>query len=256
MEEFNQNGNDVSLYSAKVLDVPITLFDSYAHAADCIAERIRQKEKTFCVAINPEKICFAHRDSNFQSLLNTTDIQICDGVGIVFAVKLLLGHRVRRCTGVGLFYELVDRASEEGWKVFFLGASQESNKIACSKLQHRYPNLKIVGQHAGFYEDENAIIELINHSQADVLFVALGSPKQEYWISKNRNRINASYLMGIGGTLDVVSGMTKRAPKFLRRSGLEFLYRLVKEPQRWRRQIVLPGFSLMVIKEMIVQGHK
>ncbi len=105
-----------------------------------------------------------------------------------------------------------------------------------------------MGQHHGYFKDDDSVIGKINSAQPHVLFVAMGSPKQEYWISRNRDRINATFFMGIGGALDTISGRTQWAPKLFRATGTEFLYRLIREPHRWRRQTVLPKFAIMALK--------
>lgn len=235
--------------SLSMLGVSITPFDSYNHVVECILSRINIRKKTFCFAINPEKVYRAVCDSNFCAIFNKADIQICDGIGIVYATRLLLGKKIKRCTGIQLFFDLIHMAVEQKLKVFLLGASDKSNKLACSDLLKMYPNLKIVGCKDGYFKDSNTIIRDINKSKADMLFVAMGSPKQELWITEHRETINVPFCMGVGGTLDVISGCIKWAPKIFRKTGTEFLYRLITNPKKWRRQLVLPKFVLMVLKE-------
>jgi N-acetylglucosaminyldiphosphoundecaprenol N-acetyl-beta-D-mannosaminyltransferase len=181
-------------------------------------------------------------------------MHICDGVGIALAARLLLGERISRCTGVQLFFHLLREAAERRWKVFLLGASPESSELACSKLSRMYPRLRIVDYAHGYFQDSSAIVRRINESQADLLFVAMGSPKQEFWISENRSRINAVFCMGIGGTLDVVSGKARWAPDWVRRCGLEWAYRTIHRPHKlFPRLLTGILFALRTFVQLIVQ---
>jgi N-acetylglucosaminyldiphosphoundecaprenol N-acetyl-beta-D-mannosaminyltransferase len=235
-----------------IMGVKVTPFESYEQAVAYVGHGIESKTKSFCVAINPEKVYRAMQDEKLKTVLDQTDMGICDGVGVSIASGILHGRRIPRCTGVDLFYRLVERASTTGWKVFLLGGAPAINEAAGLKLQRQYPGLRIVGSQHGFFDDTAAVVDQINRSGADILFVAMGSPKQEFWIAENRSAIEASFCMGVGGTLDVVSENAKRAPKFFRRTGTEFLYRLISDPKRWRRQIALPLFLFSVLREKIV----
>ena len=231
-----------------ILGVPLTDLRSYRHAEDTIVEHVHNGTKTFCIAINPEKIYRSQSDSELMGLINSADFHICDGVGAAIAANILIRQKIARITGVQLFYNLMARAEKEELKVFLLGAKPKSNEGAYQKLKEMHPQLKIVGRQDGYFKDDLKVVEQINDSGADMVFVALGSPRQEQWISNHRNIINAPYCMGIGGTLDVVSGNVKWAPMFFRKTGTEFLYRLVCEPTRFKRQLVIPKFMLLVLK--------
>jgi N-acetylglucosaminyldiphosphoundecaprenol N-acetyl-beta-D-mannosaminyltransferase len=147
-----------------------------------------------------------------------------------------------------LFFQLASRAAQKGWRVFMLGASEEANALACSTLCQKYPGLQIVGRQSGFFEDSGCVIERINASQADLLFVAMGSPTQEYWIARHRAEIDAAFCMGVGGSFDVAAGTIKRAPAIFRKVGAEWLYQLVTEPRkRFKRQTVYVPFMLRII---------
>lgn len=240
----------------EVMGIPVALFSSYEHVAQCVGERIRAGIKTFCVAVNPEKIHRAQQDRDLHELLTGADFHICDGIGAALAARLLHGRKVTRITGVALFLALMKAAEREGWQVFLLGASEESNKGAYEALMARHPGLRIAGRRNGYFKDDEPVIEEINASGAQLLFVAMGSPRQEQWITRHREKINAPFCMGVGGTLDVVSGRVKWAPAFFRRTGSEWLYRLICEPKRWRRQLVLPQFAFEVLKVRFNGGQK
>jgi len=232
-----------------IMQVPVVPFGSYAEAVEYVEDTILSGGKSFCVAINPEKIRRAARDPRLLAILRNADVGICDGIGVVLAARLLHGAKIKRCTGCDLFFELNAAAAERGWNVFLLGASPESNAAACARLREMYPALRVVGNRDGYFHDSEEVVAEINAAGTDLLFVAMGSPKQERWIAEHRRAIGAPFCMGVGGTLDVVSGKARRAPKLFRKTGTEFLFRLVANPGRWRRQLALPVFLLAVLGE-------
>lgn len=234
-----------------ILGIPVVFFDSYQHAVAHIGRRIRARRKTFCVAINPEKIDKARHDPKLRTMLQGADLGICDGVGIILAVMLCYGKRFHRCTGCDLFGKLVEYAASSELSVFLLGAAPEVNKAACEKLKQKFPGLRIAGARDGFFKDDAQVIDQINASGADLLFVAMGSPKQEFWITANRGRIDAPFVMGVGGSFDVHSGRVRRAPWLFRKTGTEFFYRLLCSPSRWKRQLALPRFAGAVLWERL-----
>lgn len=231
-----------------VTGVPVVPFESYGQALKEIERAVESRRKTFWVAINPQKCFRAWHEQELLDLLNRADVGICDGVGVSIAAKILYGKGIKRCTGCDLFFRLLPLAAEKRWGVFMLGASPESNTRAQENLCQRYPGLRIVGAQDGYFKDSAAVVEQINASGADLLFVAMGSPKQEYWISRHRQEINAPFCMGVGGSFDVASGTIRRAPVIFRKTGTEFLFQLVTEPRiRWRRQKVYFPYMLRII---------
>jgi N-acetylglucosaminyldiphosphoundecaprenol N-acetyl-beta-D-mannosaminyltransferase len=231
-----------------LMGVKVTPFRDYLHATETVKHLIDSKQKAFSAAINPEKIYLSKSDMRVRNLLNQAEICICDGIGAALAVRILYGKSIGRITGVALFYELIRASAQNNWKVFLLGASPETNVGAYQKLLNDNPSLQIVGRQDGYFKDTDEVVKKINDSGADLLFVAMGSPKQEIWIAENRDRINAPFCMGVGGTFDVVNGSVKWAPAFYRKTGTEWLYRLVSEPKRWRRQLVLPKFVWLLFR--------
>ena len=226
------------------INVSIT---SYEELKEHINNDIKQNKKSFIVAINPEKILKARQDKKLKKLLNSADYQIPDGIGVVYASKLNKGKIKSRITGIDCMEMLCSMSSEKGYKIFLYGAKEEVVKTAKKKLKEKYENIKIVGTMNGYEKDEQKIIDAINKSNADIVFVALGSPKQENWILNNKEKINAKIFQGVGGSFDVISGNIKRAPKWMQKIGLEWLYRLIKEPKRIFRQIKLFKFLGLVL---------
>jgi len=236
-----------------IMGIPVVPFESYDQALECIEEIIESDRKSWWVAINPIKIYNAWQKPELLNTLRQTDAGICDGVGVSIASRILYGRNIKRCTGCDLFFKLLFLASRKKWGVYLLGASAESNATARSELQKKYPGLRIVGWHDGYFEDSQKVIEQINSSKANLLFVAMGSPKQENWIRSNWQAINANICMGVGGSFDIASGSLRRAPTIFRMTGTEFLYRLICEPRkRWRIQKVLIPYFLQVIGKKTV----
>jgi N-acetylglucosaminyldiphosphoundecaprenol N-acetyl-beta-D-mannosaminyltransferase len=236
-----------------IMGVAVRPFASYAQAVSHVEGMIEAGRKCSCVAVNPEKVYRAMHDPRLMAALATADIGICDGIGVAWASRLLHHRSMQRCTGCDLFFHLVARAAEKGWKVFLLGASPESNERACESLWQRHPGLEIVGRQDGYFRDSEEVIAKINASGAQMLFVAMGSPKQEFWLAENRDAIRASFCMGVGGTFDVASGMARRAPRLFQKTGTEFLFQLATRPGwsarvRWERALARIRFLLAVAR--------
>lgn len=230
------------------MGIPVVPFETYHQALECIEQAVESNRKSFCVAVNPIKVYNALHDPELQNILRQAEINICDGVGVSLAARMLHGRGLRRITGCDLFFRLLSLAAQKQWGVYLLGASPESNLAARARLQRIYPGLRIVGWHDGYFEDSHQVVEQINASKASLLFVAMGSPKQEYWIWRHRQEIDVSFCMGVGGSFDVASGSVKRAPKVFRVTGTEFLFRFVMEPRkRLSHQRILLCFLLQII---------
>ncbi|WP_226581204.1 WecB/TagA/CpsF family glycosyltransferase [Halobacillus litoralis] len=222
---------------------------SYEQLKRSVLEDINQKRQSFIVAINPEKILKAQEDQNLKELLNKATYQIPDGVGVLLASRVNKGNIKERVTGIDMLLTLCEQASEHGKSVFLYGAKPGIAEEAKDRLKEKYPNLKVAGVLDGYEKDEAKVIRTINESEADILFVALGSPRQEYWIVDHMKDLNVNIFQGVGGSFDVISGRVKRAPAIFQRFGLEWLYRLISEPWRIKRQIRLPLFLLKVWKD-------
>lgn len=222
---------------------------SYEDLKRNIEGDIENNKKSFIVAINPEKILKARKDEYLKELLNNATYEIPDGIGVIYASKLRKGNIKTRITGIDSMEMLCKLSEEKKYKIFMYGAKEETIKKAKENLEIKFPNIQIVGTINGYEKDNNKIIKAINKSKADIVFVALGSPKQEYWITENMNKVNAKIFQGVGGSFDVFSGNIKRAPKWMQKIGLEWLYRLIKEPKRIFRQIKLVKFLWLALIE-------
>lgn len=214
------------------------------------------KLKTICTP-NTEIVMAAKDDVSLQKLINGNDLIIPDGIGLIYGSRIRKKPLKERVTGFDLSMKLLEIANKNSYSIFLLGGVEGVAKKASENINKKYPNIRVAGVHNGYFkgshnghdnhEDEKKIIEMINNSKPDIIFVGLGFPKQEIWISKNKNRIYGKVIIGNGGTMDVIAGKAKRAPEVFQRLGLEWLYRLLKEPSRIKRQIALPKFMLAVL---------
>ena len=233
----------------KILGVPVHPYTMNG-AVEKIVERVSQKQKTLVVTANAEIIMMGQSDTEYMEILNKAALVLPDGAGTVWAGRKL-GYEVpERVAGYDLFLNLMAEAAQKNFKVFFFGAAPGVAEEAKQKCETLYPGISIVGCRNGYFKDadNHSIVEEINNSGADLLFVALGAPKQEKWLAKYEDTLNPSLLMGIGGSFDVVAGKMERAPKWMQDASLEWLFRLYKQPSRFRRMLVLPKFVIKVLR--------
>ncbi|MDC0704558.1 MULTISPECIES: WecB/TagA/CpsF family glycosyltransferase [Priestia] len=222
--------------------------DTYDELAVKLLQDIDKGRKSFIVAINPEKIMKAQEDRELKSLLNQATYQIPDGIGVILASKLKKGRIRERVTGIDMMLKLCKEATNNGKRIFLYGAKPGIADEAKVKLEEMFPGILIVGTLNGYEKNEEVIERTINNSGAEIVFVALGSPAQENWIIAHKEKLNPSVYQGVGGSFDVISGRLNRAPAVFQKFGLEWLYRLLKEPWRWKRQLELPRFLLRVLR--------
>ncbi|WP_425447111.1 WecB/TagA/CpsF family glycosyltransferase [Dethiothermospora halolimnae] len=204
------------------------------------------------------EIVMAAKDDNFlRKIINDGDLVIADGIGLIYASKIKKRPLPERVTGFDLSIEMLKLANKEKYNVFLLGGKEGVAKQAKENIIKEYPNVNIVGFHNGYFKgthisqpghnEEKKVIEEINKSGAHMLFVGLGAPKQEKWIHENKDKLNCKVIIGNGGTMDILAGMVKRAPDIYQKLGLEWFYRLIKDPKRIKRQMVLPLFMFKIL---------
>jgi N-acetylglucosaminyldiphosphoundecaprenol N-acetyl-beta-D-mannosaminyltransferase len=210
------------------------------------------------VTLGTEMVVYAQRDKRFRDIINSSALSLCDTVGLLTVARKRGAELQERVTGVELIEHLCARAAREHVSVFLLGGAEGTAIEAAQKLQVRYPELNIVGIRNGYFSDnESAAVRAeIRASSAQLLFVGLGFPRQEFWIAENLERTGAAVGIGIGGSFDAISGRVRRAPQAWRRLNLEWLYRLLKEPRRWRRQLALPYFVWLTTLERLASRAK
>ncbi|MBN1247950.1 MAG: WecB/TagA/CpsF family glycosyltransferase [Anaerolineae bacterium] len=199
--------------------------------------------------VNPEFLMQAREHAAFRATLDRAALCIPDGIGILMAARLR-GHPLReRVAGSDLVPNLAKVAAIQGWRVFFLGAAPGVAEAAASRLQSQHPGLNVAGCYAGSpaVEEEQEIVAKIRDAGADVVLVAYGAPGQDLWLGRNLAATGAPVGIGVGGSFDFIAGVSRRAPRWIQRVGLEWLHRLIREPWRWRRQLALPRFVWLVL---------
>jgi N-acetylglucosaminyldiphosphoundecaprenol N-acetyl-beta-D-mannosaminyltransferase len=233
-----------------ILGVPIDPA-TFGGLLDSIAEWIAADDGLHQICtVSPEFVMIAQDNQQFMRALHAADLCVADGVGLLFAARFL-GHRLpERVTGSDGTPLIARRAAREGWSLFLLGAAPGVAERAADCLIRQNPGLRVVGTWAGnpAPDEEKDIIARVNASGADILLVAYGAPHQDLWIARNRYRLNVSVAIGVGGSLDFVAGVVPRAPRWMRRLALEWLFRLIRQPWRWRRMLRLPRFIWAVLR--------
>jgi len=234
------------LQTETILGVNVNVL-THDQLLELLKQNIDDQQKRRIVAINPEKIIKCRKDSKLKSMINGFDYKIVDGVGVLLASKLHRGHITQRITGIDMMASLCELANQNHYRVFLYGSQNSVLETTKIKLKERYPNLDLVGSIDGYQKDMTLVKATIKQAQPDILFVALGSPKQEYWISDAFDELNAKIYMGVGGSFDVISEKLNRAPILFQKTGLEWFYRLLKEPRRIFRQSNLLVFVWLVL---------
>ena len=199
--------------------------------------------------VNPEFIMLAQRDTEFRQILAHSDLNIPDGGFLLWAARRKGGRLRQRVTGSDGLPMFAERAAEKGYRIFFLGAADGVAEQAAQVLRARHPALQVVGTYAGspLPGDDERIAARVRVAKPDALFVAYGAPQQDKWIARNAARLGVPLLMGVGGTFDFIAGIVPRAPGWMRRWGIEWLFRLVRQPWRWRRQMAIWQFAWLTL---------
>lgn len=218
-------------------------------------ERARQmlaaKEKGYCVTPNAEIVYEAVKDPGFRELLNGAALVLPDGAGVVLGAKILGTPLREKVAGIEFGEELCALLAQTGGRLYLLGGKPGIAELAGEKLQEKYPGLTVCGTADGYFQDEKAAVEKLNMAKPDVVFVCLGAPKQEKFIRKHFEEMNATLFLGLGGSLDGYAGVAHRAPRWMINLSLEWLYRLIREPKRLGRMMRLPKFVLICFREKL-----
>ncbi len=203
----------------------------------------------YVVTPNPEIVEVCRENLAAKIAVNEADLVLPDGIGVIKGAAMLGTPLKEKTPGVEFAGHLMERMAEEGLSLYLLGAKPGVAEAAAKNLAEQYPGLAIAGTHDGYFKEDAPVAEAIRQSGADVAFVCLGAPKQELWMRKNGSATGARLLCGLGGSLDVFAGVVERAPKFWSDHGLEWFYRLCKEPRRIGRMMKLPLFLVHVKQE-------
>ena len=201
------------------------------------------------VTPNPEMIVAAQADQELKEIINSADLRVPDGISMVVVSRILKKPLKERVSGIDLMLKIIGVFSRQGKKVYLLGGGAGIAEAAAEKLISEYPGIRITGIHDGYFNQEVEVIQNIKEAQPDILFVGLGAGRQEKWLNRHLKELNVPVAMTIGGSLDVISGHKKRAPKIFQKMCIEWLYRLITEPHRWKRQLALPKFLWLMFVE-------
>lgn len=239
-----------------VLGVPLAPLTA-EEALATVAEWLRGERAGTRLIFTPnaEIIARAQAEPELKKALAGADLTVPDGIGAVWASRFLGTPVPERVPGIELLEAVLALAAREGYRVFFLGGRPGVAEEATERLMTRWPGLQVTGTHHGYFgpEEERRVLAKIRAAEPDILVVALGAPKQELWLTRHKGELTARVALGVGGSLDVLAGRVKRAPRLFRRLGLEWLYRILRQPERWRRAFLLPRFVLMVLREALAR---
>lgn len=208
---------------------------------------VENKQTAQVITINPEMFAEAERNKEFSKVIHEAEIVIPDGVGVKIALKIN-GVDAERIPGIDFARKMLELSAKNGWKVAIIGAKEEVINIACQNLKQEISGLNIVYYHNGYFYDDAKIYDELKGSDVDIVLVAMGSPKQEFVISRAKKVLNKGLMVGIGGSLDVWSGTVKRAPQIFQKTGTEWLYRTITQPERFER--IFPALPLFILKAL------
>ena len=222
-----------------------------AEALDTARALLQRPEASYCVTPNAEMAYEALHDESFRAILNGASLVLPDGAGVVLGAKILRTPLKEKVAGIDFAANLLGVLEETGGRLYLLGGKPGIAEQAAENMKKTHPKLCICGTADGYFKDEAPIIEKINAARPDVLFVCLGAPKQELFMKDHLDALHVKLMIGLGGSLDSFAGTVKRAPKWMIRCNLEWLYRLIKEPKRFGRMLRLPKYLFAVLGKRI-----
>jgi N-acetylglucosaminyldiphosphoundecaprenol N-acetyl-beta-D-mannosaminyltransferase len=201
------------------------------------------------LAVNASKVVAIHNDPRLQELAGACELVTADGQSVVWASRLLGQPLPERVTGIDLMHGLMERAEKKGYRVYILGAKRAVLERAVTRIRGQHPHLSIAGCRDGYFDEseDQAVVAEIRELRPDVLFVAMSSPRKEYFLVEHGRDLGVPLVMGVGGAIDVVAGVTRRAPRFMQRLGLEWLFRLLQEPRRLIRRYFVTNIRFLVL---------
>ncbi len=238
----------------EVLGVPVDCLDS-ATTMHVVRRMLEGDRPQAVIAVNPEKVMSARKDSILLDQMMRAGLLIPDGIGVVWLARWKSGREVGRVTGSDLMPRICALARDRGYRIFLYGGQEEVVERVATRLCERFPGLQIAGIQDGYLPETRmeTLVERINESRADIVFLALGSPKQERWMSRYLPRLRVKLCQGVGGTFDVIAGTVNRSPEFFQQVHLEWFYRLMTNPARVIRQQALVHYVLLVMKHHLLR---
>ena len=224
-------------------------------AAAKAMELMERRSSSYVVTPNPEIVWMCRDNAALKEAVEAADLVVPDGIGVIYGAKILGTPLKERVPGIDLGTRLFAAVKEKGKTLYLLGAKPGIAEKAAENISEQFPGIKICGTADGYFKDDAPVIDKINAAAPDLLLVCLGAPKQEIWMRNNADKLNVGLMMGLGGVLDVFAGTVQRAPESWQKLGLEWLYRLLKQPSRIKRMIKLPVFVFAAIWQRI-RGKK
>ncbi|VVB51537.1 UDP-N-acetyl-D-mannosaminuronic acid transferase [uncultured archaeon] len=221
-----------------------------------IENRLETGKSTVISAVNAAKIVNLQKDQQLHKAITSSDIVLFDGIGVVWAARIM-GYKVpQRVAGIDLFQRLIMLAQEKETPIYLLGAEKTAIEKAAEKIQDTHPKIKIAGFHHGYFTNDEEMAATIKNSGAKMLFIGMSSPQKENFMTQWGEKTQAKIMMGVGGTFDILAGKTKRAPKKIQQIGLEWLYRTTQEPRRlWKRYLVTNTLFIILLTKEIFKKH-
>lgn len=226
-----------------ILDIPFIHSTQDQMIREIVIPSVEREQKLFIVTANPEIVMYARENPVYKQNILQADYVVADGVGIILASKLLRKPLPERIAGFDLMEAMLVYANNNKKSIFLFGAKDDVVEKAALNINNKYPDIRIAGYHHGYIDlNDDTVLQLIKQTQPDFVFVALGYPKQETWICRNMDQLKKGVFMGVGGSFDVWAEEVKRAPLFWRKLNLEWVYRIITNPKRYKRALKLPKF--------------
>lgn len=233
-----------------ILTIPFCNISFEAFTGE-LFDRMINEEKTFVVTANPEIVMYANEHDDYKQIITQADFIVPDGIGIIRAANSLGTPLQERVTGYDTTVRLFEKMNDAKRSVYILGGKEEVLQKAIENMTKTYPHVQIVGSHHGYFDwNDPTIVNEIQSTKPDLVLVALGFPRQEKWIHMHLPQVEKGIFIGVGGTIDVLAGAVERAPVFWQKVHLEWFYRLMKQPSRWKRMLAIPRFMKEIKKEV------
>ncbi|WP_054954630.1 WecB/TagA/CpsF family glycosyltransferase [Paenibacillus dakarensis] len=236
--------------TVSIFDIPFSKLDMNDTVA-YLTEAVKSGRPHQVITANPIMVMAALDNPEYKTMMQNAELIVPDGTGIVWAAGVGGDPLNDRVTGFDMLHELMKAGETHRWKFYLLGSTKEVIQAAAERLQMQYPAAIIAGYRDGFFgpEQDDEVVEEIRKASPDILFVARGADTQEPWIARYKERLGVPVMMGVGGSFDIISGKSKRAPKVVQKLRMEWLYRLLREPTRAKRMLALPKFAIKVLRE-------
>ncbi len=217
-------------------------------AIDTVFDIIKGEKKTIVLFFNADCLYKAQKDSEYRDIVNSADLILSDGIGLNIATRMLGGRMEEDCNGTDFSPLLMEKTAREGCKIYFLGGKEGVAEKAAENIRKQIPGIQIVGTHHSFFNNDEEVISKINDSCADILFVAMGVPLQEKWIAKHRGELNPLLCLGVGALFDYLSGRISRAPLFMRKMHLEWIWRVFIKPKKMFKRYIVDGMRSLILE--------